>query len=70
MVSCLYNIECKSPKAPTVWDSASDLKYYQENSEKLISISIKCSIWQVSGKYGVINAPQQFYSVFKTNKED
>ena len=65
-------IECKSPKAPTAWDSAhSDLKYYQENSEKLFHFNQICvGIWQVSGKYGAINSPQQFYSVFKTNKED
>ena len=65
-------IECKSPKAPTAWDSAhNDLKYYQENSEKLFHFNQICvGIWQVSGKYGAINSPQQFYSVFKTNKED
>jgi type I restriction enzyme R subunit len=65
-------IECKSPKAQTAWDSAhSDLKYYQENSEKLFHFNQICvGIWGVSGKYGAINAPQQFYSVFKTNKDD
>ncbi len=65
-------IECKSPIAPTAWDSAyGDLKYYQENSEKLFHFNQICAgIWQVGGKYGAINSPQQFYSVFKTNKED
>lgn len=65
-------IECKSPIAPTAWDSAySDLKYYQENSEKLFHYNQICvGVWQMDGRYGAINSPQQFYSVFKTNKED
>jgi type I restriction enzyme R subunit len=65
-------IECKSPTASTAWDSAyNDLKYYQENSEKLFHFNQICAgIWDVGGRYGAINAPQQFYSVFKTSKED
>lgn len=65
-------IECKSPTAPTAWDNAySDLVYYQKNSEKLFHYNQICAgIWDVGGKYGAINSPQQFYSVFKTSKED
>lgn len=65
-------IECKSPIAQTAWDKAySDLDYYQKNSEKLFHYNQICvGLWQVGGRYGAINAPQQFYSVFKTNKED
>ena len=65
-------IECKSPTAQNAWDKAySDLKYYQENSEKLFHYNQICvGIWDVGGRYGAINSPQQFYSVFKTSKED
>tara|TARA_R110000868_G_scaffold411622_3_gene706495 strand:+ start:10714 stop:13893 length:3180 start_codon:yes stop_codon:yes gene_type:complete len=65
-------IECKSPTAQNAWDKAfSDLKYYQENSEKLFHFNQICAgIWDVGGRYGAINSPQQFYSVFKTSKED
>lgn len=65
-------IECKSPLAQNAWDKAySDLDYYQKNSEKLFHYNQICAgIWDVGGKYGAINAPQQFYSVFKTSKED
>ncbi len=65
-------IECKSPTAQNAWDKAySDLKYYQENSEKLFHYNQICAgIWDVGGKYGAIRSPQQFYSVFKTSKED
>lgn len=65
-------IECKSPTAINAWDKAySDLKYYQENSEKLFHFNqINVGLWQIGGKYGAINAPQQFYSVFRTKKED
>lgn len=65
-------IECKSPTAKNAWDKAySDLDYYQENSEKLFHYNQICAgIWDVGGKYGAINAPKQFYSVFKTSKED
>ena len=65
-------IECKSPTAQNAWDKAySDLKYYQENSQKLFHYNQICAgIWDVGGRYGAINSPQQFYSVFKTSKED
>lgn len=65
-------IECKSPTAQNAWDKAyGDLDYYQKNSEKLFYYNQICAgIWDVSGKYGAINSPQQFYSVFKTSKED
>jgi type I restriction enzyme R subunit len=65
-------IECKSPSAKNAWDSAyGDLDYYQKNSEKLFHYNqICCGVWEVSGKYGAINSPKQFYSVFKTSKDD
>ncbi|MFV1450301.1 type I restriction endonuclease [Maribacter sp. HS] len=65
-------IECKSPTAQNAWEKAySDLKYYQENSEKLFHYNQICAgIWELGGRYGAINSPQQFYSVFKTSKED
>ena len=65
-------IECKSPVAQNAWDKAySDLVYYQENSEKLFHFNQICAgIWQEGGRYGAINAPQQFYSVFKPSKDD
>lgn len=65
-------IECKSPTAQNAWDKAyEDLTYYQENSEKLFHYNQICAgIWDVGGKYGAIASPQQFYSVFKTSKED
>ncbi|MDN3491704.1 type I restriction endonuclease subunit R [Winogradskyella bathintestinalis] len=65
-------IECKSPTAQNAWEKAyGDLDYYQENSEKLFHFNQICAgIWDVGGKYGAINSPQQFYSVFKTSKED
>ncbi|TVZ13950.1 type I restriction endonuclease subunit R [Maribacter sp. MAR_2009_72] len=65
-------IECKSPTAQNAWDKAySDLKYYQKNSERLFHFNQICAgIWDVGGKYGAINSPQQFYSVFRTSKED
>ena len=65
-------LECKSATAQNAWDKAyGDLKYYQENSEKLFHFNQICAgIWDVGGKYGAIGSPQQFYSVFKTSKED
>lgn len=65
-------IECKSPMAQNAWDKAfNDLKYYQENSEKLFHYNQICvGLWKDGGKYGAINAPHQFYSVFKTHKDD
>ncbi len=63
-------IECKSPKANNAWDTAySDLKHYQENSEKLFHFNQICvGIWRDGGKYGAIGSPQQFYSVYKPSK--
>lgn len=65
-------IECKSPTAQNAWDKAyGDLEYYQKNSEKLFHFNQICvGIWDVGGRYGAINSPQQFYSVFKTSKDD
>ncbi len=65
-------IECKSPIAPNAWDSAyNDLKEYQDLNQKLFHFNqILVGIWQVGGRYGAINSPQQFYSVFRTNKDD
>lgn len=65
-------IECKSPLAENAWDKAyQDLDYYQANSEKLFHYNQICAgIWQIGGKYGAINAPQSFYSVFKNHKTD
>ncbi|NRT12477.1 type I restriction endonuclease subunit R [Flavobacterium sp. 14A] len=65
-------IECKSPIAPNAWDSAfNDLKEYQDLNQKLFHFNqILVGIWQVDGRYGAINSPQQFYSVFRTNKDD
>jgi type I restriction enzyme R subunit len=64
-------IECKSPTAQNAWDKAfGDLDYYQNNTEKLFHFNQICAgIWDVGGKYGAINSPQQFYSVFKTGDE-
>ncbi|MBM09758.1 type I restriction endonuclease subunit R [Leeuwenhoekiella blandensis] len=65
-------IECKSPTAQNAWETAySDLKHYQENSEKLFHFNqLMIGIWQVGGKYGAINAPKQFYSVYKPHQEE
>ena len=65
-------IECKSPKSNNAWDSAySDLVEYQDLNEKLFHYNQICvGIWDEKGKYGAINSPQQFYSVFKTSKDD
>lgn len=64
-------IECKSPKAENAWDKAyGDLDYYQKNSEKLFHYNQICvGIWKDLGKYGAIEASQQFYSVFKTAQD-
>ncbi|MEP5256163.1 MAG: type I restriction endonuclease [Winogradskyella arenosi] len=65
-------IECKSPISSNAWNSAySDLTEYQDLNEKLFHFNQICAgIWDEGGKYGAINSPQQFYSVFKTSKED
>ncbi|MFC0578382.1 type I restriction endonuclease subunit R [Mesonia mobilis] len=68
----LAAIECKSPKAQNAWETAyGDLKHYQENSEKLFHFNqLMVGIWQIGGKYGAVNAPKQFYSVYKPHKEE
>lgn len=65
-------IECKSPTALNAWDKAyDDLKHYQENSEKLFHYNQICAgIWEEGGKYGAINAPQQFYSHYRISKDE
>lgn len=65
-------IECKSPKANNAWDKAySDLNYYQKNVEKLFYYNQLCvGLWQVGGRYGAIDSPKHFYSVYKPHKED
>lgn len=65
-------IECKSPVSTSAWDTAySDLMYYQENSEKLFYFNQICvGLWEVGAKYGAINSPQQFYSHYRTSKND
>ena len=65
-------IECKSPIAEGAFDKAhGDLDFYQENSERLFHYNQICAgIWQVGGKYGAINSPQAFYSVFRTGKDE
>ncbi len=65
-------IECKSPTSQCAFDKAySDLNFYQENSEKLFHYNQIClAIYQVGGKYGALQSPQAFYSVFKTKKTE
>ncbi|MBC7757503.1 MAG: type I restriction endonuclease subunit R, partial [Phormidesmis sp. FL-bin-119] len=65
-------LECKSPTAQCAMDKAfGDLKFYQENSEKLFHYNQICAgIWQVGAQYGAICSPQAFYSVYRTKKED
>ncbi len=65
-------IECKAPGAANAFDKAySDLKFYQENSEKLFYYNQVCAgIYGVGGRYGAISSPAAFYSVFKTRKDE
>lgn len=65
-------IECKSPSTQNAWDKAyNDLSFYQGNSEKLFHYNQICAgIWGVGGRYGAIQAPQQFYSLYRTPKGD
>jgi len=60
-------IECKAPNAHNSFENAySDLEFYQRNSEKLFYYNQICAgIWDVGGKYGAINSPAAFYSVFR-----
>lgn len=62
-------IECKSPTSTSAWETAySDLKFYQENSEKLFIYNQICAgIWQVKGKYGGIKAPASAYSYYRSD---
>ena len=65
-------IECKSPTAEGAFDKAhNDLTFYQQNSPRLFHYNQICAgIWQVGGKYGAIDSPPAFYSVFKTSKNE
>ena len=65
-------IECKSPTAQNAWEKAfNDLKYYQDNSEKLFHFNQICvGLWKDGGRYGAIGSPQQFYSVYRPHKEE
>lgn len=65
-------IECKSPTAKNAWDSAySDLFQYQDLNEKLFHYNQICvGLWEVGARYGAINAPQKFYSVYKPAKDE
>ena len=64
-------IECKSPTSTHAWETAfSDLKFYQENSEKLFWYNQICAgIWQVNGKYGGIKAPASAFSFFRSESD-
>ncbi|RCH53773.1 type I restriction endonuclease subunit R [Mucilaginibacter hurinus] len=60
-------IECKSPTSHNAFENAySDLDFYQRNSEKLFYYNQICAaIWEVGGRYGAINSPAAFYSVYR-----
>lgn len=62
-------IECKSPSSTHAWETAySDLRFYQENSERLFWFNQICAgIWQVQGKYSGIKAPATAYSYYKAD---
>ena len=61
-------IECKSPKALSAESEAiSDLRYYQDNSEKLFRYNQVCvGICKWKGRYGAIGAREEHYQVYKT----
>lgn len=63
----LVVIECKSPNISAPWDEAySELTAYQDLNPELFHYNQFCvGIWQTGGRYGAIEAPQKFYSVFK-----
>jgi type I restriction enzyme R subunit len=65
-------IECKAPAATNAFDKAyNDLRFYEENSEKLFYYNQICAgVYGVGGNYGAICSPQAFYSVFKTKKKE
>ncbi|MCX6235005.1 MAG: type I restriction endonuclease [Bacteroidetes bacterium] len=60
-------IECKSPNSLSAFDKAyEDLKYYQQNSEKLCWYNQICAgIFKVGGRYGAIGAGKQHYSFYR-----
>ena len=61
-------IECKSPNSLSAFDKAfEDLKYYQQNSEKLCWYNQICAgIFKVGGRYGAIGAGKPHYSFYRT----
>ncbi|MFK7907187.1 MAG: type I restriction endonuclease subunit R, partial [Chitinophagales bacterium] len=63
----LVVIECKSPNISAPWDEAySELTAYQDLNPDLFHYNQFCAgIWQTGGRYGAIEDPQKFYSVFK-----
>ncbi|MBE9584630.1 type I restriction endonuclease subunit R [Mucilaginibacter sp. JRF] len=65
-------IECKSPTSHNAFENAySDLDFYQRNSEKLFYYNQICAaIWEVGGKYGAINSPAAFYSVYRLKPQE
>lgn len=65
-------IEAKSSTANEATDKAiGDLRYYQNNSEKLFYYNQICAgIWKVGAKYGAIGAKDIHYSVFKSEDNE
>ncbi|MCK9421839.1 MAG: type I restriction endonuclease [Bacteroidales bacterium] len=65
-------IECKSPDSLSAFDKAfEDLKYYQQNSEKLFWYNQICiGIFKVGGRYGAIGAGKPHYSFYRTKDTD
>jgi type I restriction enzyme R subunit len=61
-------IECKSPNSLSAFDKAfEDLRYYQQNSEKLCWYNQICAaIFKVGGRYGAIGAGKPHYSFYRT----
>lgn len=61
-------IECKSPNSLSAFDKGyEDLKYYQQNSEKLCWYNQICAaIFKVGGRYGAIGAGKPHYSFYRT----
>ena len=61
-------IECKSPNSLSAFEKAfEDLKYYQQNSEKLFWYNQICAgIFKVGGRYGAIGAGKPHYSFYRT----
>ncbi len=67
----LVVIECKSPKLSSAKEAAyKNLVHYQRNSEKLFYYNLMCvGLWKDGARYGAIQAPLKFYSVFKLEKK-